>query len=141
MDLELPVAVGQRLDEDGVVEVAGGLAVDGDDGKAAEVAALRGLCGGERIDGLCGGGGGFGEYVGGEDVRQMMLADHDLDVDAEGIGRAEDLDDAAFGGRPGEGKSVISTSTARPSRGLWVASSSANFQARCWVWASSPRTR
>ena len=39
VDLELGVAVGQRRNEDGVVEVAGGLAVDGDDGEAAEVFA------------------------------------------------------------------------------------------------------
>jgi hypothetical protein len=31
VDLQLPVAVGQALDVDGVIEVAGGFAVDGDD--------------------------------------------------------------------------------------------------------------
>ena len=39
VDLEFEVAVGEGLDEDGVVEVAGGFAVDGDDGEVAEVAA------------------------------------------------------------------------------------------------------
>ncbi len=37
VDLELPMAVREWSDEDGVVEVAGGFAVDGDDGEAAEV--------------------------------------------------------------------------------------------------------
>ncbi len=33
------VAVGQAVDPDGVVEIAGGFAVDGDDGEIAEIAA------------------------------------------------------------------------------------------------------
>ena len=59
---------------------------------------------------------GFCEDVVGEDVREMVLADDDLDVDAEGVGMAEDFEDAAAGGTVAVGKSVISTSTARPSR-------------------------
>ena len=38
MDLEFETAVGAVSDEDRIVEVARGFAVDGDDGKAAEVA-------------------------------------------------------------------------------------------------------
>ena len=38
VDLELVAAVGAIGDENGVVEVAGGLAVDGDDGQLAKVA-------------------------------------------------------------------------------------------------------
>jgi hypothetical protein len=41
VDLELGVPVRQRADEDGVVEIAGGLSVNGDDGKGAEVATVR----------------------------------------------------------------------------------------------------
>ena len=37
VDLELPVAIRERLDENGVVEVARSFAVYGDDGEAAEV--------------------------------------------------------------------------------------------------------
>ena len=42
VDLQF-VTVGSLFDEDGVVEVLGGLAVDGDDGKIAEVAALAAI--------------------------------------------------------------------------------------------------
>ncbi len=62
----------------------------------------------------------LGEDVCGEDVGQVVLADDDFDVDAEGVGVAEDLEDATLGGRARVGKSVISTSTARPSRTLGV---------------------
>ena len=82
---------------DGVVEVAGGLAVDGDDREAAEVVAYGELFVGEGGDGVGGGVGGFGEDVGGEDIGQLVLADDDLDVDAEVVGVAEDLEDAAAG--------------------------------------------
>jgi hypothetical protein len=37
VDLQLGVAVGERADQDSVIEVAGGLAVDGDDGERTEV--------------------------------------------------------------------------------------------------------
>ena len=40
VDLEFVVAVGESADGDGVVEVAGGFAVDGDDGELAEIAAV-----------------------------------------------------------------------------------------------------
>ena len=59
---------------------------------------------------------GFGEDLVGKDVRKMVLADDHLDVDAEVVGMAEDLDDLAAGGTVGVGKAVISTSTTRPSR-------------------------
>ena len=44
VDLQLPVSVRQSANVDGIVEVACRLAVDGDDGESAEVAAFRGLC-------------------------------------------------------------------------------------------------
>ena len=50
VDLQLPVAVRERLDADGVIEVACGLAVDGDDRQAAEVAAFCQLLRCEAID-------------------------------------------------------------------------------------------
>lgn len=39
VDLQGVVAVGEEIDEDGVVEVAGGFAIDGDDGEVAEILA------------------------------------------------------------------------------------------------------
>ena len=97
VDLELPVSVGERLDENGVVEVAGGFAVDGHDGEAAEVLAESQFFVGEGGDGLGGGVGGFCQDVGGEDVGEMVLADDDLDVDTEVVGVAENFEDAALG--------------------------------------------
>ena len=98
VDLELPVAVGQRLDEDGVVEVAGGFAIDGDDGEAAEIMTEGELFRAQRSDGLGGGVVSFSEDVGGEDVGETVLADDDFDVYAEVVGVAEDFEDAALSG-------------------------------------------
>ena len=44
---------------------------------------------------------GFGEDVGGEDVRQMMFTDDDFYVDSKGVWWAKNLEDAAFGGATG----------------------------------------
>jgi hypothetical protein len=44
---------------------------------------------------------GFVEDGVGEDVREMMLADHHLDIDSESVRIAEDLDDAAARGTIG----------------------------------------
>ena len=79
-------------------------------GSDAEVGSAGGFGGIEMGDGA-----GFGEDGLGKDARQLVLADHHLHVDAEIVGGAEDLDDAAMGGRVGVGQLVISTSTTRPS--------------------------
>ena len=91
---ERVVAVGQAVHPDGVVEVARGFAVDGDDVQCAEIAAAgesrrRGWRRRERA--AC------SSDLGREAVGQVVLADDDFDVDAEVVGAAEDLDDAADG--------------------------------------------
>ena len=64
-------------------------------------------------------------------MRQVELADHDLDIDAEIVFVAEDLDHAAARvAASGDGQSVISTSTTTPSRSV-----------HSWRRASLPRTR
>ena len=50
-----------------------------------------------------GDGARFGQHIFGKDARQLVLADHHLDVDAEVVGRPEDLDDAADGRTRGRG--------------------------------------
>ena len=87
VDLELVAAVGAIGDENGVIEVAGGFAVDGDDGQAAEIGAA-------------------GDYHLGRDARLMrasartfsgktrgklVLANHHLHVDAKVIGRSPSI--------------------------------------------------
>src|SRR6266404_444373 len=77
----------------GVVEIARGFAVYGDDGKVAVVAAVTEFAGVNYVlDGL-----GFFDHVGREAVGQVKLADHDLDVDSEVASFAEDFHDAATG--------------------------------------------
>jgi hypothetical protein len=91
VDLEFVVAVFELADVDGVVEIAGGFSVDGDDGKIAVVAAVAQCVGGNNIfDGLR-----FFDDFGREAVGQVKLADHDLDVDSEVVFFAENFDDAA----------------------------------------------
>ncbi len=98
MDLQLGVAVWQGSDEHGVVEVAGGLAVDGHDRQAAEVFAAGEFGGGQRRDRLRGAFFRFGQDVRRKSMRDGVLADDDFDVNPKGIWRAEDLDYAAPGG-------------------------------------------
>ncbi len=88
--LQIP-AVRAALDVDGVVKIARGFAVNGDDGKIAKIAAAVGLRGG---DGL-GRGLRLVDHVFREAMRQVVLANHDFDVDAEFVRPAEDFDDAA----------------------------------------------
>src|SRR5664279_5093458 len=76
---------------DRVVEIAGGLAVDGDYGEVAVVAAMaQGFRGNIGCDGL-----GFFDNFWREAVGDMKLADHDLDVDSEVGFFTENFDDAA----------------------------------------------
>ena len=99
VDLEVPMAGGVVvLDENGVVEVTRGLAIDGDDGQGAEVAADSDDFGVEMSDSA-----GFGENLVGKNAREMVFADDHLDVDAEVVGMAENFDDFGAGGASGRG--------------------------------------
>src|SRR5437879_6226039 len=91
VDLKMPASVGAMLDVDGVVEIARGFAIDGDDGQVAEIFAAGAL---GFVDGLCATLGFIKNFCG-EEVREMMLANDDLGVDAEIAGTAENFDDAA----------------------------------------------
>ncbi len=74
-----------------VVEVARGLAVDGDDGQAAVVLPVAQLAGrDDRLKLLR-----FLQHLDRKAMRQMVLADDDLDIDAEIVFVAEYLDHAA----------------------------------------------
>ena len=98
VDLKLEVAVRHAAHGDGVVEVARGLAVDGDDGQRAIVAAVAKLARrDERLELLR-----LLQDLDRKAVRQVVLADDDLDIHAEIVLVAEDLDHAparALGGR------------------------------------------
>src|SRR5712692_8179459 len=91
VNLQVPTAVGAMFDVNGVVEIARGFAVDGDDRQVAEIftAGALGFADGLRAT-L-----GFVKNFGGENVREMMLANDDLGVDAEVARAAENFDDAA----------------------------------------------
>ena len=93
VDLEFVVSVFELANVDGVVEIAGGFSVDGDDGEMAVVAAAaQGLGADGRFDRLR-----FFDDGGREAVGQVKLADHDFDVDSEIAFLAEDFDDASAG--------------------------------------------
>ena len=87
-------------DENSVVEVLGGFAVDGNDGQLAKIAAAGGfllvqVSGGARLL----------ENLGRENMGQMMLADDDFDVHTKIVFPAQDLDDPAARGT-GRGRPV-----------------------------------
>ena len=87
------------MHSDRVIEVARGLAVNRDDGQSTKIATLVRLP--RRNDGfriLR-----FFEYLGRKAMRQVKLADHDLDVHAEVIGIAENLHYASAGTLRGGG--------------------------------------
>jgi hypothetical protein len=91
MHMQLKIPVRQAANEDGVVEVAGGFAVNRDDWQRAVVLPVVKLAGvDDRIELLS-----LLQHLDGEAVRQVELADHDFDVDAEVVFVAEDFDDAA----------------------------------------------
>src|SRR5579863_542854 len=91
VNVQFEIIVGQLADEDGVVEVASGFSVDGDDGEVAEVAAVLEFAGrddrGNRLR--------FLESGGWKMMREMKFADDDFDVDAEVVFATEDLDNFA----------------------------------------------
>jgi len=100
VDLKLVITVLEARDEHGIVKVAGGFAVNGDDGQMAEITA-RGdfFLRDDGVDLLR-----FFQHLRGKDVRDMVLADDHLHVDAEIVFIAEDFSDASAGalcgGRP-----------------------------------------
>src|SRR5579863_124374 len=100
VDLQLPAAVAAAFDVHGIVEIARGFAVDGDDGEIAEVlaACAVGIGDGKRE------AFGFLQNILGKNVRKMMLANNDFGVDAEIAGTSKNFDDAAGGRRTAAGK-------------------------------------
>jgi len=91
--LKEPAAVFAALDVNGVVEVAGGFAVNGDDGEFAEIFPA----------GAVAFGNGQGEALGllqnfaGEGMGKMMFANDDFGIHTEIAGTAKDFDDASGG--------------------------------------------
>ena len=79
------------FDEDGVVKIARGLSIDGDDRQVAEIfaALTQSFTHGLRTMLR------FIQSFAGEYMREMMLADDDFGVDAEFARTAENFDDAA----------------------------------------------
>ncbi len=73
-------------------------AADGDDGQRAEVFTVYDL---SRIE--MGNAAGFGKDVVGKDARELMLANHHLDVDTKIIVSPEDFNHAAYGWARGRG--------------------------------------
>ena len=84
------LSLAKHADQDGVVKIAGGLSVDGDDGEFAEVAAaLKFADWDDRGDVL-----GFLQHRRRKVMRQVEFANGDFDVDAEVVFAAEDFDDS-----------------------------------------------
>ena len=95
MDLQLPVAVRQRLDVNSIIEVTSRLAIDRYDGKPTEITAPCEFIFLKTVDCLLRGILSLSQNIRRKDMRQMMLADNNLDVHAKGIRRPKHLDNAA----------------------------------------------
>jgi hypothetical protein len=73
----VPAAIGAMLYVNGVVEIARGLSIDGDDRQVAEIFAAPTLDFTHGLRTML----GFIQNFAGEYMREMMLADDDLDID------------------------------------------------------------
>jgi hypothetical protein len=93
VDTDLHVAVGEFAEGDGVVEIAGGVGVDGDDEVATKIfppdRAIGKFDGGKRF--------GLGESFGRESGGEIEFPDNGKDIDAWIGGSAEPFDEEAFG--------------------------------------------
>jgi hypothetical protein len=93
VDTDLHVAVGEFAEGDGVVEIAGGVGVDGDDEVATKIFPSDRAIG--KFDG--GKGFGLGESFGRESGGEIEFSDDGKDIDAGIGGSAESFDEEAFG--------------------------------------------
>src|SRR5215831_186232 len=94
VNLEQPPAVVAACDVNGIVEIAGGFAVNGDDRKLAKVLASGAVGFADGASDLI----GVVNDIGRKRVGQVVLANDDFGVDAEIAGTAEDFNDASCGG-------------------------------------------
>ena len=93
MNTELDVTSGKFAKGDGVVEIAGGIGIDGDDKFGAEIFAADGVVG--EFDGRE--GGGFGKGIGRESGGEIEFSDNGKNVDAGVGGSAEAFEDDSLG--------------------------------------------
>ena len=93
VNADLHVAIGKFPERDGVVEIAGGVGVDGDDEVATKILPADGAIG--EFDG--GKGFGLGESFGRESGGEIEFPDNGKDIDAWIGGSAESFDEEAFG--------------------------------------------
>ena len=92
MDADLGVAPGEFSQGDGVVEIAGGIGIDGDDEVAAKVLTVGGLIGKfDSGEGRC-----LGDRLGRELSGEVELSDNRENVDAGILASAQTLDEDAL---------------------------------------------
>ncbi len=89
--LQKVISPGEAFHVDGVVKILGRLAVDGDDGQAAEIAPALVVVLGDVLRRRVRGS----QHLRGEPVRQVKLADDDFHIHAEVFAAAQNLDNAA----------------------------------------------
>ena len=93
VNADFHVPVGKFEKGDGVIEIAGGIGIDGDNEVAAEIFSANGAIG--EFDG--GKGFGFGQSFGGKGGGEIKFANDGEDIDAGVGGAAEAFDEKALG--------------------------------------------
>ena len=96
VDLQRVMAVFQPVHPNGIIEIAGGFAVDCDDFERAKIPAAGELSLWDRPRKRA----RLFEHVIGKLVRDVVRADQNLDVDTKIVGPAQNLNDAADGTLP-----------------------------------------
>jgi len=99
VNLQLEVAIIEMADEDGVIEVTRGFAVNGNDGQIAKVAAASKFRAGDDLRDVL----GFFQSRRRKMVRQVKLADHDFYVNPKIVRFAQNLNYAAARALRGRG--------------------------------------
>src|SRR5947209_6284613 len=133
MDVKLIISIFEALDQHGIIKVAGGFAVNGDDRKITIINAPRNLArGNDGADGLR-----LFQRFRRKDMADVVLADDDLHIHAKIIFIAQDFHDPSARVLGGGGHWMIETSTITFSRSsqsllLRMASSPSTRCGLCW---------
>ena len=93
VNADFDVALGKFAKGDGVIEIAGGIGIDGDNEVAAEIFSANGAIG--EFDG--GKGFGFGQGIGGKGGGEIKFTNDGEDIDPRVGGAAEAFDEKALG--------------------------------------------
>ena len=143
VDLQLPIAIRQRSNQHRVIEVARRLAIDRDDLQPAKISSLPQFLRVQGVHSLCSRSRSFRQYIRRKYMRQMVLANDDLDIHAKRIRAGPSTSitrPLAWSSCCRKIRNRVDIDRPTPQAGLlWIQSPSDQWA--CCACASSPSTR